>query len=272
MTSSKNTFIAFLLNLGFAIIEIIFGLLFQSSAVLADAIHDLGDALAIGGSAIMQKYAEKPADARYPFGYKRWNTLAALLTATILISGSGLVLFENIPQLFNPQPVNQDGMLILGLVAIVINLLATKFVQDGHSHNQSILSLHFLEDILGWLGVIIVSIVLQFTDWYILDPLLAIGISIFILSQALPKAVETIKILLETQPHNLPLDTIHVQLLEIDGIQSIENLQIWTLDGYEHCATIRLSLNQLTKTNEVKEQVRTLLASHNITQITIEID
>ncbi len=129
MSSSKNTFIAFLLNLSFSIIEFIFGWLFGSSAILADAVHDLGDALAIGSSAIMQTYANKPADRVYPFGYKRWNILVALLTSSILIIGSSLILVENIPNLFHPQPVNQDGMLVLGIIAVIINFLASRIVK-----------------------------------------------------------------------------------------------------------------------------------------------
>lgn len=271
MSSSKNTFIAFLLNLSFSIIEFIFGWLFGSSAILADAVHDLGDALAIGSSAIMQTYANKPADRVYPFGYKRWNILAALLTSSILIIGSSLILVENIPNLFHPQPVNQDGMLVLGIIAVIINFLASRIVKNGHSHNESILSLHFLEDILGWLAVILVSIILQFTDWYFLDPLLSLCIAIFILSKALPKAWNNVKILLETSPQGVNLEEVKGVLLALENVHEITQLNVWTMDGYEHCATVTVKLTNPAVADKTKAKIRNSLITFGIIQSTIEI-
>ena len=271
MSSSKNTFIAFLLNLSFSIIEFIFGWLFGSSAILADAVHDLGDALAIGSSAIMQTYANKPADKNYPFGYKRWNILAALLTSSILIIGSSLILVENIPNLFHPNPVNQDGMLVLGIIAIIINFFASRIVKNGHSHNESILSLHFLEDILGWLAVILVSIILQFTDWYFLDPLLSLGIAIFILSKALPKAWNNVKILLETSPQGVNLEEVKGVLLTLENVHEITQLNVWTMDGYEHCATVTVTLTNPAVADKTKAKIRNSLITFGIVQSTIEI-
>lgn len=271
MSSSKNTFIAFLLNLSFSIIEFIFGWLFGSSAILADAVHDLGDALAIGSSAIMQTYANKPADRVYPFGYKRWNILAALLTSSILIIGSSLILVENIPNLFHPQPVNQDGMLVLGIIAVIINFLASRIVKNGHSHNESILSLHFLEDILGWLAVILVSIILQFTDWYFLDPLLSLCIAIFILSKALPRVWNNIKILLETSPQGVNLEEVIGFLLTLENVHEITQLNVWTMDGYEHCATVTVKLTNPAVADKTKAKIRDSLITFGIIQSTIEI-
>lgn len=271
MSSSKNTFIAFLLNISFSIVEFIFGWLFGSSAILADAVHDLGDALAIGSSAIMQTYANKPADRVYPFGYKRWNILAALLTSSILIIGSSLILVENIPNLFHPQPVNQAGMLALGIIAVIINFLASRIVKNGHSHNESILSLHFLEDILGWLAVILVSIILQFTDWYFLDPLLSLCIAIFILSKALPKAWNNVKILLETSPQGVNLEEVKGVLLALENVHEITQLNVWTMDGYEHCATVTVKLTNPAVADKTKAKIRNSLITFGIIQSTIEI-
>ena len=163
MKSSKNMTIAFLLNFSFAILEFIFGFMFNSSAVLADAVHDTGDAMAIGLSTLFEKISNKKEDKKYTLGYKRYSLLGALLTSVILLVGSTLVIIENVPKVFSPEKVNYDGMLVLGIFAIIVNLAASKVVGHGHghSHNESILSLHFLEDILGWVAVILVSIVLR---------------------------------------------------------------------------------------------------------------
>lgn len=271
MLAHHKSFMAFLLNLTFALIEIVFGLVFQSSAILADAVHDLGDALAIGGSILMQTYATRPADGQYPFGYHRWNSLAACLTSFILLLGSGLMIWHTIPAILHPRPVNKDGMLILGILALVINGLAAKLVHKGHSHNERILSLHFLEDILGWLAIIFLALVLRFTDWYILDPLLSLLISLFILYKAIPTAWENLRTLLETTPQTIPLPAVRQDLLAISGVETIEQLQVWTLDGSHHCATLTLHFTQTAPHQATKQAIRQVLASYQIRQVTIEV-
>ena len=160
------------------------------AAVLADSVHDLGDAIAIGISAFLETISNREEDNQYTLGYKRFSLLGALVTAIILMTGSVLVVLENVTKILNPQPVNDEGILWLGIIAITINVLASLVVSKGKTKNESILSLHFLEDTLGWLAVILMAIVLRFTDWYILDPLLSLVISFFILSKALPRFLE----------------------------------------------------------------------------------
>lgn len=244
--------------------------MFHSSAILADAIHDFGDALIIGSSILMQKYSNKSADNIYPFGYKRWNAVAALLTSLILILGTAIILIKNIPVLLYPQPVKYNGMLVLGFLAIIINVTAFKLTKNHHSHNESILNLHFLEDMLGWLAIIIVSIIIRFTDWYILDPLLSIIIAIVILYKACPIAWTNSRIFLETTPNTLVIPEIQKKVTSIPSIVHLEKLQIWTLDGYEHCATLTLKLVEGANSKLVKQKIRLLLHNYAIEQITIE--
>ena len=233
MKSSKNMTIAFLLNFSFAILEFIFGFMFNSSAVLADAVHDTGDAMAIGLSTLFEKISNKKEDKKYTLGYKRYSLLGALLTSVILLVGSTLVIIENVPKVFAPEKVNYDGMLVLGIFAIIVNLAASKVVAHGHghSHNESILSLHFLEDILGWVAVILVSIVLRFTDWYFLDSLLSLLIAGFIVSKALPKFWENIKIFLDHIPSDIDLSQLYQEILAVENVQAITQLNVWTTDG-----------------------------------------
>ena len=272
MKSSQKMMIAFLLNLSFAIIEVIFGLAFNSSAVLADSVHDTGDALAIGLSTLLEKISNKKEDSRYTLGYKRYSLLGAILTSIILIIGSILVLWENIPKVFAPEPVDYNGMLVLGIVAILVNLAASKVVSHGHSHNESILSLHFLEDILGWLAVILVSIVLRFTDWYFLDPLLSILISGFILSQALPKFWDNIKILLDHVPSDIDLGQLYQELGSLDNVQAIAQLNVWTTDGIDKYAMIHICIDDIEKSQQTRQAIHQLVKTYGIVSATIECD
>ena len=272
MKSSRNMTIAFLLNFSFAIIEFIFGLLFHSSAVLADAIHDTGDALAIGLSTLFEKISTKKEDRNYTLGYKRYSLLGALLTSVILLVGSTLVIVENIPQLFAPEKVNYDGMLILGIVAIAVNTAASRVVSHGHSHNESILSLHFLEDILGWLAVILVSLILRFTDWYFLDPLLSLVIAGFILSKALPKFWENIQIFLDHVPSDVDLSQLYQEIAVLENVRAITQLNVWTTDGLEKYAMLHICLENPNLLAETQVVLRQRLLAYGIAKVTIQTD
>ena len=272
MKSSRNMTIAFLLNFSFAIIEFIFGLLFHSSAVLADAIHDTGDALAIGLSTFFEKISTRKEDRNYTLGYKRYSLLGALLTSVILLIGSTLVIVENIPKLFAPERVNYDGMLVLGIVAIVINTAASRVVSHGHSHNESILSLHFLEDILGWLAVVGVSIILRFTDWYFLDPLLSLIIAGFILSKALPKFWENIQIFLDHVPSDVDLSQLYQEIAVLENVRAITQLNVWTTDGLEKYAMLHICLENPKLLAETQVVLRQRLLAYGIAKVTIQTD
>jgi len=272
MSSKFAVWLAFVLNFSFAIIEFIFGGLFGSSAILADAVHDLGDALAIGISAFLESISNREEDSHYTLGYKRFSLLGAILTAVILITGSSLVILENISKLIESQPVDHEGMLWLGVIAIAINLTASLIVRKGQTKNESILSLHFLEDTLGWLAVIVVAIILRYTDWYFLDPLLSLLISAFILSKALPRFWSTLKIFLDAVPEGVDIQQVKSDLEQLDHVISINQLNLWTMDGLEKNAIVHVCLEHVNHMEVCKEAIRTLLKDCGFQNITIEVD
>ena len=272
MKAKYTVWIAFFLNLSYAIVEFIAGGIFGSSAVLADSVHDLGDAIAIGISAFLETISNREEDRQYTLGYKRFSLLGALVTAVILIIGSILVILENITKLFNPQPVNDEGILWLGVIAVSINVLASLVVRKGKTKNESILSLHFLEDTLGWLAVILMAIILRFTDWYILDPLLSLVISIFILTKAIPRFWSALKIFLDVVPEGLETGDLEKDLEALINVKSVNQLSIWSMDGLENNAIIHLCLEDWEQMIATKNQVRQLLEERGIQNITIEVD
>lgn len=272
MTSKGAVWLVFLLNIVFAMIEFISGGIFHSSAVLADAVHDTGDALAIGLSALLESISNRKEDSHYTLGYKRFSLLGALVTAVILMTGSMMVLLENISKLFHPQVVNSQGMLWIGVIAIVINVIASLIVEKGKTKNESILSLHFLEDTLGWLAVILMAIILRFTDWYILDPLLSLVISFFILSKAIPRFWSTLKIFLDAVPEGVDIEQVKSDLEQLDHVASVNQLNLWTMDGLEKNAIIHVCLEHVKHMEVCKESIRTILKDCGFQNITIEVD
>ena len=234
--------------------------------------HDLGDAIAIGISAFLETISNREEDRRYTLGYKRFSLLGALVTSVILITGSILVILENITKIFNPQPVNDEGILWLGIIAVSTNVLASLVVRKGKTKNESILSLHFLEDTLGWLAVILMAIILRFTDWYILDSLLSLVISIFILTKALPRFWSALKIFLEAVPEGVETGDLEKDLEALTNVKSVNQISIWSMDGLENNAIIHLCLEDWEKMTETKNQVRQLLEERGVQNITIEVD
>lgn len=272
MSSKFAVWLAFFLNLSYAIVEFIAGGVFGSSAVLADSVHDLGDAVAIGVSAVLETISNREEDSQYTLGYKRFSLLGALITAVILMTGSVFVILENLTKLFHPQSVNDEGILWLGIIAVTINVLASLVVRKGKTKNESILSLHFLEDTLGWVAVILMAIVLRFTDWYILDPLLSLVISFFILSKALPRFWSTLKIFLDAVPEGVDIEKIKSDLEQLEHVASVNQLNLWTMDGLEKNAIVHVCLEHVKHMEVCKESIRDLLKDCGFQNITIEVD
>ena len=272
MKAKYTVWITFFLNLSYAIVEFIAGGVFGSSAVLADSVHDLGDAIAIGISAFLESISNREEDSHYTLGYKRFSLLGAVITAVILMTGSVLVILENITKIFHPQSVNDEGIFWLGIIAISVNVLASLVIRKGQTKNESILSLHFLEDTLGWVAVILMAIVLRFTDWYILDPLLSLAISFFILSKALPRFWSTLKIFLDAVPDGLDIEQVKSGLEQLDNVASLNQLNLWTMDGLEKNAIVHVCMKEMGNMEACKESIRIFLKDCGFQNITIEVD
>ena len=179
---------------------------------------------------------------------------------------------ENITKLFHPQPVNDEGILWLGIIAVTINVLASLVVRNGKTKNESILSLHFLKDTLGWVAVILMAIVLRFTDWYILDPLLSLAISFIILSKAIPRFWSTLKIFLDAVPEGVDIEQVTSDLEQLDNVASINQLNLWTMNGLEKNAIVHVCLEHVKHMEVCEESIRDLLKESGFQNVTIEVD
>ncbi|PRY83496.1 cobalt-zinc-cadmium efflux system protein [Alkalibacterium olivapovliticus] len=271
-TATKKIAVVFYLNLFFSVIEFIFGFMFNSMAIISDAVHDLGDAMSVGLAGYFQKIATKEADDQYSFGHQRFSLLGAMVTSIVLIVGSVIVIFHAVPRVFSPEPVYYQGMFWLSIVAIAANGFSAWLMSRGSSHNESLINLHMMEDVLGWLGVLIVSIVLTFTDWYFLDPLLSIAVAVFISFKTWPLFKETVEIFLEATPRSISKKEVESDLLSYSKITNCSHLHIWSIDGKEHALTVTLSTNEADSKvlEDIKEDIRQKLIAYDITHSTIE--
>ncbi|WP_040520007.1 cation diffusion facilitator family transporter, partial [Glaciecola punicea] len=211
--ASKRIGWAFFLNVAFTIIEFIGGWLTNSTAIMADAVHDLGDSLSIGTAWILNKLGDKEANNTFSYGYKRFSLLGALINGLVLTVGSVWILFEAIPRLTEPQMPHAEGMLLLSIFGMAVNGFAAYKLSDGDSLNERVLNWHLLEDVLGWVAVFIVSIVLMFKPWPILDPILSIGFTLFILFNVVRNLKETLLLFLQATPDREQVEKVRSVLL-----------------------------------------------------------
>ncbi|TVP90662.1 cation diffusion facilitator family transporter [Alkalibacterium sp.] len=271
--TTRKIALVFYLNLFFALIEFIFGFLFNSMAIVSDAVHDLGDAFSVGAAGYFHKLSTKEANDQYSFGHQRFSLLGALLTSGVLFGGAGLVIFHSFFRVLNPEPVNYQGMLWLSLAAIAANGFSAWLMSKGKSKTENLLNLHMLEDLLGWIGVLIVSGILHFTDWYVLDPLLSIAVAIFILVRTWPLFKETVEIFLEATPHSVSRQAIEDEICSLPAVSNLSHLHIWSIDGNEHALTVTVSTDnsEVIEQEKLKEAIRRKLIDHSITHSTIEI-
>ena len=240
---SGNIGVAFFLNLSFAVIEVVGGLLTNSVAILSDALHDVGDSLALALAWYLQRVSGRGRDRRYTYGYRRFSLLGALAGSVILVVGSLVIVFAAVPRLITPQPTVTWGMLALAVLGIVVNGAAVLRLKKGSSQNAKVAALHLLEDVLGWGAVLVGALIIHFTGWYWIDPLLSLGIAAFILVTALGALRSSAKILLQGIPEGVDLAAIEARLSAVAGVASFHDLHLWSLDGEHTILTVHLVLD-----------------------------
>ena len=272
--SRRNLGIAFWVNTGFALLEVVGGFYTNSVAILSDALHDFGDSLSLGLAYYFQKKSARVPDESYSYGYKRFSLLGALVNAMILIIGSVFILQESIQRLSQPQQADARGMFVLALIGIAVNGFAMFRLQKGDSINERVVSLHFLEDVLGWLAVLVASVVMMFASVPVLDPLLSMGIAVFILYNVYKGLREAAKILLQGIPDNVDIKAVRKKVLAIPGVIGVHDLHTWTMDGQYNIMTLHVTLEPTTfeKSNDVKREIRQRLSNMNLHHLTIETE
>ena len=268
--STKNIRTAFFLNLAFAFVELIGGIITNSVAILSDAVHDFGDSISLAIAWALQKKSNKAKDDKYSYGYKRFSLLSSVILSGILLVGSILILVEAIGRLFNPQEVNAQGMLWLAILGIIVNGLAALSVKRGKTLNERAVFLHIMEDVLGWIGVLVISIVMIFVNLPILDPILSISITIWVLYNVYKNLKATFNILLQAFPKNVDVKKLTKEIEAIDNVISIHDLHIWTQDGNSHVMTLHIVAEKNYET--IKNKVREIAKTFNIDHVTIELE
>lgn len=270
MKSEKKILTAFILNLAFSLFGLVGGIFTGSVAILSDALHDVGDAASIGLAYFFEKKSKKAPDKIYTYGYGRYSLIGGAVTTLILLFGSVAVVIGAVGRILSPTEINYDGMIVFAVVGVVVNFLAAYSTHSGHSKNQKAVNLHMLEDVLGWVVVLVGAIVMRFTDFYIIDPLMSIGVAVFILINAVKNLKEITDVFLEKAPQDIDIDELKKHLCETEGVESVHHIHLWSINGED----IYASMHIVTQSNSriVKEKVREKLKAQGIVHVTIETE
>lgn len=273
--SVRNIKIAFFLNLFFTIIEFIGGFLTNSVAIMSNAMHDLGDSFSLGLAWFLENFSSRKRTDQFSYGYKRFSLLGALINGIILFIGSLFILTEAIPRLINPETSNAHGMLLLAIFGIVVNGIAFYKTAKGNTMNEKVISLHLLEDVLGWVTVFIISIVMIFTQISILDPILSILITFYILFGVLKNLKATALLFLQAAPKNLDVKIIDRELKKDSFIHGVHDTHIWSLDGEKHILSTHVIINKNSSKKDIekiKYKLKQRLKDIGIEHSTLEIE
>lgn len=271
----SNLRLAFLLNLAFAAIELVGGLLTNSVAILADAAHDFGDAVTLAVAMVMERMAGRSRTAQLTYGYRRFSTLGALITGLVLIAGAITVLTHAVPRLIAPQAVDARGMMLLAVLGIAVNALAAVRLARTSSMNARAAFLHLLEDLIGWIGVLIGAVAIRIWNVYWLDPLLAVAINIFVLSRAVPIVLSALRVLLQFVPGSISADEAQELVAAVDGVGDVHDVHLWTLDGEYVLFSAHIVPDKdaaLSGLEQLKQVIRHRLNEAGINHVTIELE
>ena len=270
MKTEKNILIAFILNLSFSIFEFVGGIFTGSVAILSDAIHDIGDAMSIGVSYFLERKSKKQPDKTYTYGYARFSVIGSVITTLILLFGSIAVIYNAIIRIINPVEINYDGMIIFAVVGVVVNFCAAYFTREGDSLNQKAVNLHMLEDVLGWVVVLIGAIIMRFTDISVIDSIMSIAVALFILINATKNLKEVLDLFLEKIPNNICIDEIKEHIMHLDGVIDVHHIHIWSMDGFHNYATMHIVTDD--DSHYIKHIIRDELKEHGIEHVTLELE
>ncbi|PAV12707.1 cobalt transporter [Methanosarcina spelaei] len=270
----KNVGLAAALNILFTVIELIGGFLTNSLALIADALHDFADSFALIIAWYAEKKAKKPATSKMTFGYRRLSLLSATFTIIVLVTGSLFVLTQAIPRLISPEPVNAEGMVLIAVIGVTINGLGYFRLKKGMSQSEKVLSWHLLEDILGWIVLLTGSIIMRFWNKPVIDPIMTIGFTVFVLWGVSKNTKEVLNLLLEGVPEYIDIDEIKKSILSVEGVKMVHDLHVWSLEGETDLLTSHVVVEDkyLQTPDKMRQAIKSKLEEHHIEHSTLELE
>jgi cobalt-zinc-cadmium efflux system protein len=231
--------------------------------------------VALGLAWYLERLSQRGQDRRYSYGYRRFSLLGALISTIILIGGSFFILTEAIPRLLNPEHSNAQGMIAFAVLGIAANGIAALRLRRNKALNSRVVMLHLMEDVLGWVAVLVVSVILLFADIHILDPLLSIAITLWVLYNVIGNVKETLSLFLQGVPRHIDIEALEAVVLSLEGVEAVHHTHVWSLDGEHHILSTHVVVDEGTSKEQaiaIKDRVRAASDDIDCEHSTIEIE
>lgn len=273
--SNKNLKVAFFLNLGFTILEVFAGLYVNSIAIISDAVHDMGDSMSLGLSWYLDKKSKQKPDKKYSFGYARFSLLGAAINSVVILASSVWIVYEAIGRFKHPETSNAQGMVLFALVGIAVNGYAAWRLSKGKTMNEKVISWHLIEDVLGWVAILIVGIVLHFKNIPYLDPALSILITLYIVWNVFKRLKETTFLFMQGTPLDVDVAEIEQKLRATKHVHNIHHTHVWSLEGEHHVFSTHVKLqtiDDLVTLSRVKNELKQVVLAYGFEHVTIEVE
>lgn len=256
----NNTKITILFNLTFSILEIIGGFLTNSISIISSAIHDFSDSITVCLENLFNKKSKQKPNNKYSFGYSRYKLIGKFFTSILLLITSGIIIYFAINRIKNPLNINYDGMIIFSIFGILLNAYVAYKLKNDKENNYNTMI-----DVYGWLIVLISSILIKLFKIFIIDPVVAIIMALYMLYQTYKYLNEIFNAIMEKVPVALNINN--------SNIKEIDNLNIWSIDNKNIYFTGHIILNEnldYKKIIELKNNIKKYLNEQNINHITLE--
>lgn len=271
--AGDNLAFVFFMNLAFNIIVIVGGLATNSVAILADCIHDLSDTISIAFAWVLEKVSQKDSTDNYSYGYQRFSILGAVIISVFVIIMAFVILQEAIPRLFAPEGVDAEGMLLISIIGLVFKSLSVYRLHKGETFNEKAIFFHQLGDIFEWLAILILSVVLIFWDGApYLDPFVSIGIALWLIFNLGRNLYKSLEVLLQKTPDYFDVNEFKNSILDIQGVNAIDDFHIWSLDGIDSVMTLKVDVDFGQDVSQIKKEIYDISNRYHVVDITIELE
>lgn len=273
----RRVMIALVLTGAFMIVEVVGGIISGSLALLADAGHMLTDTMALALAAMAFHVSKRPPDGKLTFGYQRFQILAAFVNGLSLLAIVGWILFEAVNRFINPNEILAETMLVVAAAGLVVNLISFAVLHTGDQENLNIrgAALHVAGDLLGSVAAIVAALVIIYTGWTLIDPILSVAVAMLILKSAWSLVKRSGHILLEGAPEWLNVQMMQDRIVAgVAGVGEIHHVHIWGLTPQELMLTMHMSISDDAESqSEVIRQTKQFLkVEYGIGHSTIEVD
>lgn len=261
-----------ILTFGFALIEAVSGYLFNSLALMSDAAHMLTDSSSLLLALIMAYFGSKPADNNHSYGHGRFEVLGALANGVFMLFVIVYIFIESLRKFANPGEVNAIPMLIVASMGLIINIVAFLILnKDNHNMNVKAATLHVMGDLLASVAAIVSAILIYYTGYHIIDPILSMLISIILIPATYSILKKSVHILLEGVPEDIDFYEVGDTLKTIENVRNIHDLHIWSLDSKNYAMSAHVTITDFNEWNNVLKSIqKTLYEKYNIVHVTLQ--